>query len=298
MINPIPRGSKVGIVSPSSALDSPEDIRDGLRWLESCGYRVALGRYTYDRLNHMAGTPAEQAEDIMRFFADPETKAIFASCGGFGSQYVLPLLDYNVIKKNPKPVIGFSDTTALQTGIFAQTGNISYAGLLLKYDFGRGSTVHPYTAESFLQVMEGRFEDIRGGSTVNPGEAEGRLIGTNLCVLQSLAGTPYYPDLKNSILLLEDVDEKSYRIERMLLQLRQQLQFGGVQGIIFGQFTDIRLNHPDDKDINQIIDDFAADIKIPVIKNFPFGHVRARKTVPLGAEVSFDAAACVLRIKD
>ena len=121
MINPVPRGSKVGIVSPSSALDSPEDIRDGLRWLESCGYRVVLGTHVYDRLNHMAGTPEQQAEDLMRFFADPEIKAVFAAAGGFGAQYLLPLLDYDLIRKNPKPLIGFSDTTALQAGIFART---------------------------------------------------------------------------------------------------------------------------------------------------------------------------------
>lgn len=84
MINPVPRGSKVGIVSPSSALDSPEDIRDGLRWLESCGYRVVLGTHVYDRLNHMAGTPEQQAEDLMRFFADPEIRAVFAAAGCFG----------------------------------------------------------------------------------------------------------------------------------------------------------------------------------------------------------------------
>ena len=116
--------------------------------------------------------------------------------------------------------------------------------------------------------------------------------------MQSLAGTPYYPDLTDTILLLEDVDEKSYRIERMLLQLRQQPSFARVRGVVFGQFTDIRLNHPDDKDVNRVIDEFAAAVKIPVIRNFPFGHVRARKTVPLGARVTLDAGSCILKIKD
>ncbi len=298
MINPIPRGSKVGIVSPSSALDSPTDIRDGLHWLESCGYRVVLGSHVYDKHNHMAGTPEQQAKDLMRFYTDPEIKAIFAATGGFGAQYLLPLLNYELIGKNPKPLIGFSDTTALQAGICNLTNNICYAGILLKYDFGRGASIHPYTAESFLRAMEGRFEDIHGGATVNTGQAEGRLIGTNLCVLQSLAGTPYYPNLADKILLLEDVDEKSYRIERMLLQLRQQPSFEQVRGIVFGQFTDIRLNHPDDKDINQVIDEFASVLKVPVIRNFPFGHVRARKTVPLGAFVELNADRCLLKIKD
>ena len=108
--------------------------------------------------------------------------------------------------------------------------------------------------------------------------------------MQSLAGTPYYPDLTDTILLLEDVDEKSYRIERMLLQLRQQPSFARVRGVVFGQFTDIRLNHPDDKDVNRVIDEFAAAVKIPVIRNFPFGHVRARNTL--------DAGSCILKIKD
>lgn len=296
MLFPVPRGSKVGIVSPSCALDSPAQIRDGLRWLESCGYRVVLGKYVYDRFNHMAGTPEQRAEDLMRFFKDPEIKAVFASCGGYGAQYVLPLLDYDVIRKNPKPLIGFSDITALQAGIYAQTGNISYAGILLKYDFA-GGNIHPYTAQSLLQTLDGTVDKIAGGVTVNPGYAEGRLIGTNLCVLQLLAGTTFYPDLNNTVLLLEDVDDKSYRFERMLLQLRQQPGFAGVQAVIFGQFSDVYLNHPDDKDLNHIIDEFAAAVKIPIIKNFPFGHVRARKTVPIGARVAVDAGKPTLYVK-
>ena len=297
MLNPIPSGSKVGIIAPSCALDSPEDIREGLRWLESSGYRIVLGQYVFEKNNHLAGTPEQRAEDIMRFFADPEIKAIIAVCGGYGAQEILPLLKYDVIAKNPKPIIGFSDTTALQTAVFAKTGNISYAGILLKYDFKDNSRIHPYTADSFLELMNGKFKEISGGVRVNSGTAQGKLIGTNLCVLELLAGTPYFPNLKDSILLLEDVDEKSYRIERMLTQLSQHPTFNGVRGIVFGQFNDIYLNHPDDKDVNQILDDFARKHKIPTIKNFPFGHVRARKSVPLGAYVILDADNCRLKLK-
>ena len=296
MLKPICRGAKVGIVSPSCALDSPEDIRNGLSWLESCGYRVVLGKYVFEKQNHLAGTPEQRAEDIMRFFADKEIEAVFATCGGFGAQEILPFLDYKVIAENPKPIIGFSDTTALQTAIFAKTGNINYAGILLKYDFGRGFDIHPYTAESLLNLLEGKTPEISGGICLNKGTAEGKLIGTNLCVLELLAGTPYFPDLSNSILLLEDVDEKSYRIERMLTQLSQHPSFSKVRGIIFGQFNDIYLNHPDDKDVNQIIDDFAQKHRIPMIKNFPFGHVRARKSLPLGAKVSVDCERCLIKL--
>ena len=115
------------------------------------------------------------------------------------------------------------------------------------------------------------------------------MTGVQTCAL------PIY--LNNTVLLLEDVDDKSYRFERMLLQLRQQPGFAGVQAVIFGQFSDVYLNHPDDKDLNQIIDEFAAAVKIPIIKNFPFGHVRARKTVPIGARVAVDAGKPTLYVK-
>ena len=297
MLNPIPSGSKIGIVAPSCALSSPEDIREGLRWLESSGYRIVLGQYVFEKNNHLAGTAEQRAEDIMHFFADPEIKALIAVCGGYGAQEVLPLLKYDVIAQNPKPIIGFSDTTALQTAVFTKTGNINYAGILLKYDFKNNSRIHPYTADSFLELMNGNFKGISGGIRINGDCGEGKLIGTNLCVLELLAGTNYFPDLNDSILLLEDVDEKSYRIERMLTQLSQHPTFKGVKGIIFGQFNEIYLNHPEDKDINQIIYDFAQKHPIPIIKDFPFGHVRARKSVPLGAQVILDADKCFLKLK-
>jgi len=295
MLTPIPQGSKIGVISPSCSLSGPEEIRNGLRYLQQeLGYRVVLGNYVYENYHHMGGTPGQRAEDIMRFFADPEIKAIFASRGGYGSQYVLPELDYDIIRKNPKPIIGFSDTTALQTGIFAQTGNISYAGILLGFDF-TSRPIHPQTADSLRRLLNGEGSEIRSGVTVNPGAATGTLLGTNLCVLQLLAGTPYYPNLQNSILLLEDVDDKSYRFERMLLQLKQMPGFSGVRGIIFGQFTNCPVSHSEDKDMQEIIAEFSNNLNIPVIKNFEFGHVPARYILPVGEKVFMDAGNCVLR---
>ena len=115
----------------------------------------------------MAGTPEQRAEDLMRFFKDPEIKPLLPRAAATAHQYVLPLLDYDVIRKNPKPLIGFSDITALQAGIYAQTGNISYAGILLKYDFA-GGNIHPYTAQNLLQTLDGTVDEIAGGVTVNP----------------------------------------------------------------------------------------------------------------------------------
>ena len=295
MLTPVTQGSKVGIITPSAALNGPEDIRNGLRYLQqTLGFEVVLGNYVYENFHNMGGTPRQRAEDVMRFFADPEIKAVFATRGGFGAQYILPELDYDIIGRNPKPIIGFSDITALQTGIFAKTGNISYAGPLLGFDFAT-HTIHPQTAASLQQILQGNAADICSGQRLRSGRATGTLLGTNLCVLMHLCGTPYFPDLRNSILLLEDVDEKSYRIERMLLWLQQQQGFSGVRGIIFGQFTNCGQNSPHDRDVNTLLTDFAADFNIPMIKNFAFGHVAARYVLPLGAKVQMDADACRLQ---
>jgi len=291
MIEP---GSKVGVITPSCNLNSPEEIRTGLRYLQELGYQVVLGKYVFDKHNNMGGTPEQRAEDIMTFFKDPDIKAIFCTRGGYGAQYILPELDYDIIKKNPKPIIGFSDITALHMGIYAETGTSGYAGILLKYDFEKGD-LNPRTARSLKNVLAGEKEAFNTGNTVNPGKASGILLGTNLCVLMLLAGTPYFPPLDNAILLLEDVDDASFRFERMLLQLRQQKDFHKVKGIIFGAFTDCTIKHPDDKDMNEIIDEFATGTSIPIIKNFPFGHITARPVLPLGAKVELDADNCVLK---
>ena len=296
MIKAIPQGSKVGIISPSSSISSPQEIQNGLKYLQqTLGYNVVLGKYVYDDYYTMGGTPEQRAEDIMNFFKDESIKAIFCTRGGYSGQYILPLLDYNIIKNNPKPIIGFSDITALHMGIYAKTGNIGYAGPLLKYDF-ENSPPNNILERSLKNILSGQTEEIRGGFTANSGKTSGILLGTNLTVIQLLSGTEYYPSLDNAILLLEDVDAATYVYEQYLLQLKQQKEFHKVKGIIFGQFTDSFIKREGQKDINEIIEQFAKDIKIPIIKNFPFGHIKARNVIPLGIKAEMDADNCILRI--
>lgn len=295
MLIPIPQGSRVGIISPSSGISSPEEIHSGLKYIQqSLGYNVVLGKYVFDNYYTLGGTPQQRAEDLMDFFKDQSIKAIFCTRGGYGSQAILPLLDYEIIKHNPKPIIGFSDITALQMGIYSQSGNISYAGPLLKFDYENGKP-NPILEASLKKILSGKAEDIRGGLTVIPGQTQGIILGTNLAVLQHLAGTTYYPDFTDAILLLEDVDAATYIYESLLIQLKQQKGFSKIKGIIFGQFTDSFIRRSGQKDLNQIIEDFCQDLEIPVIKNFPFGHIAARSVIPLGVKVSLDAAECKLK---
>lgn len=300
MLQPIPQGAGIGIITPSSSLDSPEQIRCGLAYLAGLGYQVKTGDFVYGSNCHFSGSPQERAADIMTFFKNPEIAAIIATAGGYGAQDVLPYLDYGVIKNNPKPIIGFSDITALQTAVYARSGISSIAGIMLKYDFANGN-IQPKTRDSFENLLNGKFAPVSAGNTLNRGQAEGVLLGTNLCTLMSLAGTPYFPALANKILLLEDIDEKSYRVERMLTQLEQQNGFEHISGIIFGSFGNCTLNHPEEKDIETVLDSFAArHPRIVMIKHFPFGHTKARICLPLGCKMRLIATneMPVLQIAD
>lgn len=294
MIKPIPQEAYFGVITPSSSLETPEKIRNGLAYLAELGYHSKIGNFVYGSSNHFSGTPKERASDIMNFFKNPDIAAIIASCGGYGVQSVLPYLDFNIIRQNPKPIIGFSDITALQTAVYTLSGISSIAGIMLKFDFSDNNPAFQ-TKNSFEKlIIDGQFTPVPAGNILNSGYAEGVLIGTNFCTLMSLAGTTYFPCLEQKILLLEDIDEKSYRIERLLCQLEQQQGFELVSAIIFGTFSNCALNHPEEKDIESVLDEFAArHPKITMVKHFPFGHTKARICLPIGEKMQLDATSSV-----
>ncbi len=294
MIKPIPQEAYFGVITPSSSLETPEKIRNGLAYLAELGYHSKIGNFVYGSSNHFSGTPKERASDIMNFFKNPDIAAIIASCGGYGAQSVLPYLDFNIIRQNPKPIIGFSDITALQTAVYTLSGISSIAGIMLKFDFSDNNPAFQ-TKNSFEKlIIDGQFTPVPAGNILNSGYAEGVLIGTNFCTLMSLAGTTYFPRLEQKILLLEDIDEKSYRIERLLCQLEQQQGFELVSAIIFGIFSNCALNHPEEKDIESVLDEFAArHPKITMVKHFPFGHTKARICLPIGEKMQLDATSSV-----
>ena len=291
---PIRRGEKVGIITPSSFLRSQEVIKLGIDYLNSLGFEVVTGKHTYNQYRYMGGTAQERAEDINNFYHDPEIKAIFASCGGTGSQFVLPYLDYEAIKNNPKPLFGFSDVTALQLGIYAKTKAPVVTGFTLKYDFKSGH-IDGLVDSTLKAVLNGEKISLQQGETVIGGIAEGKLIGGCLSLIRNLCGTPYYPDLTDAILLVEDVDEKTYKVDLMLQQLQQNPNFSKIRGIIFGEFADALVADPEDGTIDEIIAEFCKGLSIPVIKNFPYGHVPSRAVLPMGEKVRLDANSCRLQ---
>lgn len=286
-------GDKVGIISPSSFLRNREAVELGLDYLRSLELEPVLGEHVFDAFRYMAGTPEDRTADLHRFYADPEIKAVFCAAGGSGSQYMLPLIDYELVRRNPKPLFGFSDNTALQLGLYARAKTVTCTGFTLKYDFKNGH-IDGFVDETLRTVISGGKLDLRSGQTVIGGQTEGILLGGCLSLFRNLCGTPFYPDLTDAVLLIEDVGEKTYKIDIMLQQLTQCPGFERIKGIVFGKFADAEIADPEDGSIDDVIAEFCRNIKVPVIKNFPYGHVPSRAVMPIGTPVRLNADDCRL----
>lgn len=287
------KGDKVGIISPSRWLKNNNDLMRGIQFLKDHGLQPILGAHAFDKWRFMAGTINDRVNDIMDFYKNPEIKAIFCTGGGDGSQYLLPHLDYKTIKQNPKPIFGHSDNNALQLGIISQTKQISYTGFVLVYDFRHGA-LEPLTQKSLELIFKGKKTLASGGECLKKGQAEGRLIGGCLSLFRNLCGTPYFPNLTNAILLFEDEEEPTYKIDLMLQQISQQPNFDKIKGIVFGHFHNCPQRRPDDGDINEIIEHYTQNLSIPIIRNFPYGHGIDHYVLPLGKKCKIDGENCTL----
>lgn len=280
-------GDKIGLVSPSRSV-KPTEIVHGVNYLKSLGFEVVFGEHVFDKFRYMAGTAENRAADIMRFYQDEEIKAVFASSGGDGSQFIPPLLDWNIIKKNPKPFIGFSDTTALQNAIIAKTGQVCFTGLTLNYDF-RSGCLDKQVDASIKTLLFGEKFCFKGGKKVIGGSAEGELIGGCLSLFRNLCGTEFMPNMSGKILLIEDVEEPLYKLDLMLQQISQNPGFPKVSGIVFGGFPGCTIRNKDDGTVDEMIKHFCSDLSVPVIKDYPYSHDFTRYALPLGAKVRLDA---------
>jgi muramoyltetrapeptide carboxypeptidase len=303
---PLEKGDTVALVSPSSATDEPFDLQLAQEAMQALGFKVKVAPHLASRYGHLAGTDAERAGDLNAMFADREVKAIICARGGSGAARLLPLLYYGVIRRNPKVLLGYSDITALHSAIHAQTGLVTFHGPI-----GVGSW-NAFNVDQFQrlffnrELMEYRNVAERGDELVqrrnrtiaiNPGKAQGELVGGNLSVLVALAGSPYLPDFSGKILFLEDVSEAPYRIDRMFSTLKLSGVLDRVAGVIFGECTDC---NPGDGygslTIGQILDDYLKPLKIPAYRGAMIGHIRQQFIVPVGGRVEMDADAGTFRL--
>ena len=299
-------GDTVALVSPSSAVDDSFTLQLAREVLEALGLRVRPGAHYGDRRGHLAGADAGRADDINRAFADPGIRAVVCVRGGSGAARLLPLLDYDAIRANPKALLGYSDITALHCAIQARTGLVSFHG-----PNGSGSW-NSFNADQFRrlfferELMEYRNLEDRGDElvqrrnrtiTITGGRARGELVGGNLAVLTALAGSPYMPDFDGKVLFLEDVSEAPYRVDRMFSTLRLMGALDRIAGFIWGHCTDCDPGEGfGSLTIEQILDDYIRPLGIPAYRGAMIGHIRQQFTVPVGGRVELDADAGSFRL--
>jgi muramoyltetrapeptide carboxypeptidase len=290
-------GDTVSVIAPASGL-SPEAFDRAIKNLETLGFKTRIGKFARQRKSYLSATDAERLADLHAAFADKETAAVWCVRGGYGTTRILPLIDYDLIRKNPKVFIGFSDVTALHVAISQNCGLVSFHGPVassIYTDYTRNHVLNvltnPFAPYKIEVAPDNKTRDpkIFATATITPGTARGRLIGGNLSMLAALAGTPFaLKDVKDKILFIEDVDEQPYRVDRMLTQLGQTVDLRQAAGIALGIFTDSRAE-PGESTVVDVLREKLCNFKIPVVYGLSIGHIRDQFTLPIGIRVELDA---------
>ena len=290
------RGDIIGVIAPASAPSSQEKIDKGAEYLERLGYRVKLGKNVRAVRGFLAGSDQQRAADINDMFGDRSVAAIMAVRGGYGTPRLLPLINYGLVRRNPKILVGYSDLTALQLALYAKTGLISFSGPMVGVEMFNG--IDPFTEESFWKVVTSTKKvgaidnpDSRPMETIHKGIASGILLGGNLSLITSIAGSPYLPSFKNSILYFEEIEEECYRFDRMMNQLKVTGIFKNTKGIIVGELTDVK---PSDTSkpfltADEVLGDYLSPLKKPILKGLIYGHVARKLTMPVGIRTKMNA---------
>ncbi len=286
------KGDTIGIIVPASPPKDSSVIDKGKEILENKGYNVILGSNCRKKLGFLAGTDEERASDIMAMFADPGVKMVQCLRGGWGAARLLGLLDFDLIRENPKILVGFSDITMLLLSIQQLTGLVTFHGPMITSHFTKDDPP-AFTDDSFWRMITEMapfgsiiMKDHHTPRTIIPGQTEGALVGGNLSIIATTLGTPFEIDTEDKILFIEDVDEKPYRIDRLLTHLLNAGKLQQCNGIICGAFTGAEPGEKSPGEWSQGIDDILNDrlgsLGIPVAMGFPFGHIDEIATLPVG----------------
>ncbi len=299
-------GDTIALINPSGAVYERTPYSIATESLQALGFRVREAPNLRARYGHLAGTDAQRAADVNAMFADNSVQALLALTGGSGGNRILPLLDYDLIRRHPKVLGGFSDITALINAVHARTGLVTFHSPVASSEWNSFSIEHfratlvdaqamrlsnPQDKDDNIVPRTARITTLRGG------QARGRLVGGNLAVLSSMAGSPYWPSFDGAILFLEDVNEYIYRVDRMLSTLKLAGVLGRVAGVVLGAFTNCG---PGDGNhgtltLDEVFDDYFKPLNVPVYSGALFGHIKRKFTLPVGLEVEMDADAGSIR---
>lgn len=300
------KGDTIGLISASGA--TPADrIQPAIEAVEKLGFNVVVGETCYARHGYLAGSDDLRAAELNEMFANPKIDGIFCIRGGYGATKILPKLDLEIIKKNPKVFAGYSDVTALHIAFNQQGGFVTYHTPMPSTEFIK-EKMDDYTWDYFIKSVTNTawsdylLENAVGQEmvTIVPGTATGQLTGGNLTLIVASLGTPYEIDLIGKILFLEDIDENVQRIDRMLTQLQMSGKLDGLAGIILGSWTNcgpMDIKNPENNlSLETVFDEILSPLNIPILSNVTCGHVLPTMSLPLGKIVEMDATNKTIRV--
>lgn len=293
-------GDKIALVAPGSYISDAE-LQDSIKNLNDLGFETMYSDKILLQSGYFAGTDEDRAKDLMEKFSDKTVRGIVCARGGYGCSRILPLLDYSVIRTNPKALVGYSDITALLYGIYQKAGLISFHGPVGTSTFNDYSLnnfkkvlMNPNNSSTFSNSISGDDENIYGVTTIVKGKRKGRLVGGNLSIMVSLIGTEFDLDYSNKIVFIEEVGEEPYRIDRMLTQMMQAGKFKNSAGIMMGIFRKCEVKEESaltskSFTLMEVLKDRFSSLKIPVVYGMSFGHVKDKFTIPFGALAELNA---------
>ena len=296
-------GDMIGIVSPSQPLtdDNKDRFFNGVKVLKQMGFNIKYGENIFEDLHNWgisAGTPEQKANDINKMFIDNEVKAVMTSIGGKTSNAILDLLDYKLIKQNPKIFCGFSDSTTLVNAIYKKTSLITFYGSEIRHHFGRDAV--SYTKAEFLsRFINGYTGEVNKNSLweeIRAGKAKGRLIGGHLGILEYLVGTEYFPKIKNVILFLEDYTGKLDKTASIFYHYKKLGIWDKVNGVIVGYICGQEEKGKPRVSTEDILLEITKEYDFPILKVRDFGHRTECTPLPVGVKAKIDTRKLSFKI--
>lgn len=292
---PLAPGARVALVAPAGPLRGEPDVERGVANARAFGWEPVVGAHVLRRRGYFAGHDAERLADLNAALADRTIDGVWCLRGGYGAMRLLPALDLAPLARRPKALVGFSDITALHAAARLRTGLVTFHGPVARNPL---AALSARSLRAAVVAQENGCGAAPGARVLRAGRATGTLAGGNLALLAALAGTPHAPRFDGAILVLEDVNEAVYRVDRMLRQLRLAGMLDGCRAIVFGHCTSCPAESDDGaRTLDEVLDELAAELGVPCLAGVPVGHIDEQWTIPLGATATLDAAACRLDVE-
>lgn len=290
-------GDTIGIIAPAGPARG--NLQKMCRYIEKYGYKIKMGVSCYlSYKGYLAGPDEVRAKDLENMFLDDEVDAIMCLRGGYGTTRILNLIDYDIIKNNPKIFIGFSDITALHIAFNQRCNLVTYHGIMAQSapDWDEFSYLSLLNAINFKDKLNIKNPKDKNIYTLNGGYGQGKLVGGNLSLIVASLGTEYEIDTKDKILFIEEIGEYIYRIDRMLNHLYVSGKFSDCNGIIFGDFKDCRKSNEEDSEVYKLLREISIKSDKPALYNLKSGHCTPMVTLPLGLECIMNATTRKIQI--